>query len=140
MLTNLLYEERRDVRDIVNMLSVKFADLTQAVSSLSGGNQQKTIVGKWLLTKPEILILDEPTRGIDVGAKSEIHKLIAGLADEGMAVIMVSSELPEIEGMSDRVYVFRDGRICAEFSKEELAVNEVVRHAFGIERKGSMDR
>jgi inositol transport system ATP-binding protein len=91
-------------------LRVKTPDLFELVRNLSGGNQQKVLVGRWLLTSPRILILDEPTRGIDVGAKADIHRLISSLATEGAAVVMISSELPEILGMSDRVMVMRDGR------------------------------
>ena len=91
---------------------VKTPDLFEPVQNLSGGNQQKVLVGRWLLTSPRILILDEPTRGIDVGAKAEIHRLISTLAAEGAAVIMISSEMPEILGMSDRVMVMREGRVA----------------------------
>jgi len=93
-------------------LRVKTPDLFEPVQHLSGGNQQKVLVGRWLLTSPRILILDEPTRGIDVGAKAEIHRLISGLAAGGAAVIMISSEMPEILGMSDRVMVMREGRVA----------------------------
>jgi inositol transport system ATP-binding protein len=86
---------------------------------LSGGNQQKVLVGRWLLTAPRILILDEPTRGIDVGAKAEIHRLISTLAAEGAAVIMISSEMPEILGMSDRVMVMRQGRMAGIVNRSE---------------------
>jgi len=94
---------------IANTLRVKTPDLFELVRNLSGGNQQKVLVGRWLLTAPRILILDEPTRGIDVGAKSDIHRLISNLAADGAAVVMISSEMPEILGMSDRVMVMRDG-------------------------------
>ena len=83
--------------------------MDEIILNLSGGNQQKVLVGRWLLTKPKILILDEPTRGIDVGAKAEIHRLISRLAGEGVAVIMISSELPEVLGMSDRIMVMHEG-------------------------------
>ena len=86
----------------------------QIVRQLSGGNQQKVVLGKWLATKPRILIMDEPTRGIDVGAKAEIHLLMRKLAGEGMAILMISSELPEVLGMSDRVLVMNGGRIVAD--------------------------
>jgi inositol transport system ATP-binding protein len=94
---------------MADMLRVKTPGLFAPVGHLSGGNQQKVLVGRWLLTSPRILILDEPTRGIDVGAKADIHRLISTLASEGAAVVMISSELPEILGMSDRVMVMRDG-------------------------------
>ncbi len=99
-------------RDMAAALQVKARNLFEPVQGLSGGNQQKVLVGRWLLTSPRILILDEPTRGVDVGAKAEIHRLISNLAAAGAAVIMVSSEMPEILGMSDRVMVMRDGRIA----------------------------
>ena len=91
-------------------LSIKTPSLSQLIRNLSGGNQQKVLVSRWLLTLPDILMIDEPTRGIDVGAKSEIHRLMSGLAKEGKAILMVSSEMPEILGMSDRVLVMAGGR------------------------------
>jgi len=99
-------------RDMASSLRVKTPSLSEPVQTLSGGNQQKVLVGRWLLTSPRILILDEPTRGIDVGAKAEIHRLIANLAADGAAVVMISSEMPEILGMSDRVMVMREGRVA----------------------------
>jgi inositol transport system ATP-binding protein len=94
-----------------SMLGVKTPDLQEPVMNLSGGNQQKVLIARWLLTQPRILILDEPTRGIDVGAKAEIHRLITQLAGQGVAVLMISSELPEILGMSDRILVMHGGRV-----------------------------
>jgi inositol transport system ATP-binding protein len=96
--------------ELVNKLRVKTPGLNERVENLSGGNQQKVLIGRWLLTDPQILILDEPTRGIDVGAKAEIHRLITVLAGQGVAVIMISSEMPEILGMSDRIMVMHEGR------------------------------
>jgi inositol transport system ATP-binding protein len=90
---------------------VKTPDLHEVIQNLSGGNQQKVLIGRWLLTKPKILILDEPTRGIDVGAKAEIHRLVSQLAGQGVAVLMISSEMPEVLGMSDRVMVMHEGRL-----------------------------
>ena len=89
------------------------------VSTLSGGNQQKVVLSKWMFPEPDILILDEPTRGIDVGAKYEIYKLIHELADQGKAIILVSSELPELLGMADRIYTIFEGRITGEIPAEE---------------------
>jgi rhamnose transport system ATP-binding protein len=97
----------------------------QAVRQLSGGNQQKVVLAKWLATKPQVLILDEPTRGIDVGTKAEVHRLISQLAAQGLAILMISSELPEVLGMSDRILVMREGRLTGEFSREE-ATQEVI--------------
>jgi len=89
------------------------------VLNLSGGNQQKVLIGRWLLTRPRILILDEPTRGIDVGAKAEIHRLISKLAGDGVAVIMISSEMPEILGMSDRIMVIHEGRVTGFLDRKD---------------------
>lgn len=108
---------------------VKAADLAEPVRHLSGGNQQKVLVGRWLLTAPRILILDEPTRGIDVGAKAEIHRLISSLAAQGAAVIMISSEMPEILGMSDRVLVMRQGRVAGILDRAGATQVELMRLA-----------
>jgi inositol transport system ATP-binding protein len=102
-----------------NALRVKTPDLHERVENLSGGNQQKVLIGRWLLTNPKILILDEPTRGIDVGAKAEIHKLITRLAGDGVAVIMISSEMPEVLGMSDRIMVMHEGRVTGFLDRKE---------------------
>ncbi len=104
-------------RQAITALGIRARGPAQPVRQLSGGNQQKVVLAKWLETKPRILILDEPTRGIDVGAKAEIHKLIRQLAGEGMAILMISSELPEVLGMSDRVLVMSQGRIVGAFDK-----------------------
>src|SRR5207302_10224591 len=102
------------VVDYVDKLSIRLADVSQRVIDLSGGNQQKVVIARWLALKPRILIMDEPTRGIDVGAKAEVHALISQLAREGVAIIMISSELPEVLGMSDRILVMREGRMVGE--------------------------
>ena len=102
---------RRDCEEMSRTLRVKTPDLQEVIQNLSGGNQQKVLIGRWLLTRPKILILDEPTRGIDVGAKAEIHRLVSKLAGEGVAVLMISSEMPEVLGMSDRVMVMHEGRM-----------------------------
>jgi inositol transport system ATP-binding protein len=115
-------------------LSIKTPTLAQLIKLLSGGNQQKVLVSRWLLTNPEILMIDEPTRGIDVGAKAEIHRLMSGLAREGKAIIMVSSEMPEILGMSDRVLVMSGGRLRAEFSRVEATQEKVLEAATIVER------
>ncbi|WP_110649074.1 sugar ABC transporter ATP-binding protein [Salinicola peritrichatus] len=101
------------------VLHVKTPDLEELIGNLSGGNQQKVLIGRWLMTKPRILILDEPTRGIDVGAKAEIHRLISKLAGEGVAVIMISSELPEVLGMSDRIMVMHQGRVTGFLDRSD---------------------
>jgi inositol transport system ATP-binding protein len=114
-------------------LSIKTPSLAQLVRLLSGGNQQKVLVSRWLLTSPDILMIDEPTRGIDVGAKAEIHRLMCRLAAEGKAILMVSSELPEILGMSDRVLVMHEGRITGEFSRAEATQEKIMQAATGSE-------
>ena len=103
------------------------------MSQLSGGNQQKVILSRWLLNEPRILILDEPTRGIDVGSKSEIHRLISMLAQSGIAIILVSSELPEIMGMCDRIEVVRAGRIVHECMRADATQESLIQYAFGID-------
>ena len=109
--------ERAATRALGGRLSVKAAHWEQALGELSGGNQQKVVIAKWLATKPKIIILDEPTKGIDVGSKAAVHDFIGELAEEGLAVILVSSELPEIMGLSDRVIVMHEGRIAAQFER-----------------------
>jgi ribose transport system ATP-binding protein/inositol transport system ATP-binding protein len=114
---------------MADTLRVKTPDLFEPVRNLSGGNQQKVLVGRWLLTSPRILILDEPTRGIDVGAKADIHRLISGLATEGAAVVMISSEMPEILGMSDRVMVMREGRTAGILDRRDANQVDLMRLA-----------
>ena len=112
-------------------LEIKTPSMDQVIKLLSGGNQQKVLVSRWLLTTPDILILDEPTRGIDVGAKAEIHRLMCKLAQEGKAIIMISSELPEILGMSDRVLVMHEGRVGGEFARQDATQESIMRAATG---------
>ena len=107
-------------------LALKTPSLNQQIQNLSGGNQQKVLLSRWLLTDPDILIIDEPTRGIDVGAKSEIHRLMSSLAQQGKAIIMVSSEMPEILGMSDRVVVMCEGRLVGEVSRAEATQENIM--------------
>ena len=117
--------ERRMAEEGVTRFSVKTNSVDEIAGRLSGGNQQKIVLGKWLANNPKLLILDEPTRGIDVGAKAEIHRLMSELAAEGVAILMISSELPEVLGMSDRVLVMREGRLVAEFDRA-AATSEAV--------------
>ncbi len=124
-------EEERNCLEMRDKLSIKVSSLKQPISGLSGGNQQKAIIARWLLAKPRILILDEPTRGIDVGAKAEIHHQISLLAKQGMAIIMISSELQEVMGMSDRIMVMREGRIVGEFLRDEADSEQIMKKAFG---------
>jgi inositol transport system ATP-binding protein len=112
-------------------LSIRTPTINQRIQYLSGGNQQKVLISRWLLTYPDILILDEPTRGIDVGAKAEIHKMMSALACEGKSIIMISSELPEILGMSDRIIVMHEGRLSGELSREEATQERILEHATG---------
>lgn len=125
-------KESSEVSNMVRKMNVKLSSLDQPLSSLSGGNQQKAILGKWLLTNAKVLILDEPTRGIDIGAKAEIYSLISDLADKGMAVILISSELPETMGMADRIITFFEGRITKEFCAAEYNQESIIKAAFGM--------
>lgn len=118
----------------VKKLNIKVPSIGTQISSLSGGNQQKVVLAKWLAAKPEILILDEPTRGIDVGAKIEIYKLIRKMAKQGTAVIVVSSELPEVIGLADRVYVMREGRMVGELEGSDIENKQIMHLMFGHEK------
>jgi ABC-type sugar transport system ATPase subunit len=118
--------ERAIAAEYVERLSIATPSLTKVVSGLSGGNQQKVVLAKWLASQPRILILDEPTRGIDVGAKAEVHALMSQLAQQGMAILMISSELPEIMGMSDRVIVMCQGRVTGAFERHELSQEAIM--------------
>ncbi|MGA9089271.1 MAG: sugar ABC transporter ATP-binding protein [Bradyrhizobium sp.] len=128
--------ERALVEKYVEELGVKTPDIDTIVGTLSGGNQQKVVLGKWLNASPEIFILDEPTRGIDIGAKVEIYKLLNRLAGQGVAIIMISSELPEVLGMSDRILVMREGAIVAEFTRDEATREAIMEFATGARRTG----
>ncbi len=121
-----------DCNEMVDLLRIKTPGLEQIVKNLSGGNQQKVLIARWLLINADVLILDEPTRGIDVGAKAEIHKLMSRLAKQGKAIIMISSELPEVLGMSDRIIVMHEGKVTGELSREEATQEEIMRLAAGI--------
>lgn len=124
-------KERGLAKELTEKLRVKFSDLSQLVSSLSGGNQQKIVLAKWLATKAKILIFDEPTRGIDVGSKNEIYHLLRELAKEGLAVIMVSSDLEEVLGLSDRIYVMCNGSITGELPGKGACQEKVLSLAMG---------
>ncbi|KUP91829.1 sugar ABC transporter ATP-binding protein [Tritonibacter horizontis] len=130
-----LAEEFDLARHYTQRLDLRAAALDQDVGNLSGGNQQKVVIAKWLATKPKVIILDEPTKGIDIGSKAAVHAFMAELAAEGLSVIMVSSEIPEIMGMSDRVIVMREGLIAAELEGDALTPETLVRHAAGIGEK-----
>ena len=116
-------------------INVKANSINQVVGSLSGGNQQKVVLAKWMLTQPDVLILDEPTRGIDVGAKYEIYCVINELAKAGKAVIVISSEMPEIIGTCDRVYVINGGEIVGELGKAEVTQEKIMQCIMAHNRK-----
>ena len=119
-------------RQIQRCTSDKNSSINQLVGNLSGGNQQKVAVAKWLASESKILILDEPTRGIDVGAKQEIYELINRLNGRRLAIIMISSEMEEIMGMSDRMLVMAEGRIVGELDREEFSQNQIMKYASNI--------
>jgi len=120
-------------REYTERLALKAVALDQIVDELSGGNQQKVVIAKWLATRPAIIILDEPTKGIDIGSKAAVHAFMRELSSQGMAVIMVSSEIPEIIGMSDRIIVMREGRCVAEFDRSHVKPEDLVRAAAAID-------
>ncbi|HET6861371.1 MAG TPA: sugar ABC transporter ATP-binding protein [Streptomyces sp.] len=123
--------ERSRSLDWAVKLQVKYARIADAVGTLSGGNQQKVVLAKWLATGPRVLIVDEPTRGIDVGTKAEVHRLLSALAADGVAVLVISSDLPEILGMADRVLVMHEGRISAEIARADATEESVMAAATG---------
>ncbi|HKW69344.1 MAG TPA: sugar ABC transporter ATP-binding protein [Candidatus Dormibacteraeota bacterium] len=117
--------------DYSKQLQVRATGVDQAASGLSGGNQQKVVIAKWLATKPTILLLDEPTQGVDIGAKAEVHRIISQLAAQGMAIVLISSELPEVLGMADRIVVLHEGRVAAEFGRDEASQERIMAAATG---------
>lgn len=126
--------EKNLYQSMVERLGIRLSGPTQAAKSLSGGNQQKVVIAKWLGIEPEVLILDEPTRGVDVGAKKEIYSIINELAERGVAIIMVSSELPEVIGMADRVLVMHEGCLTGEVTKEDMTQERIMHFATGGEK------
>ena len=114
-------------------MNVKAPSVASVVGKLSGGNQQKVVLSKWLYTDPEVLILDEPTRGIDIGTKAEVHRIVSGLAARGLAILLISSELPEVLAMADRVLVMHEGRLTRELSRDEADEERVIRAATGVQ-------
>jgi rhamnose transport system ATP-binding protein len=129
--------EYRFAREWATRLHLKFGRLSNSVSTLSGGNQQKVVLAKWLSRRPQLLIVDEPTRGIDVATKSEVHRLLVELAQEGVAVLMISSELPEVLRVADRVLVMREGRLVAEFSQQDASEESIVAAGTGQDAMAS---
>ncbi len=132
-------ERRRIVERFITRLSIKTSSPDQKVRELSGGNQQKVLLARWLCANPKLLILDEPTRGIDVGAKAEIQALIRELADQGLGVLMISSELDEVVEGGDRVFVLSDGRTVAELSREQVTPAAIIAAMAHVEPQGIGD-
>jgi D-xylose transport system ATP-binding protein len=123
--------ERRSIRPLFDSLRIKARDLDVRSGDLSGGNQQKIVIGKALLVGPKVVLLDEPTRGIDVAAKVDVYELVNRLTDEGKAVVLVSSELPELMGMSDRLLVLHEGIVTGAFEKSEATPDAILAAAMG---------
>ena len=126
--------EVKEAKEITSRMKLKAPNLDVEVGKLSGGNQQKVVLSKWLMNNPKILILDEPTRGIDVGAKYEIYKIMNELVQQGVGIVLISSELPEVLGMSDRIIVMSQGRITGEFTREEATQEKIMVCATGGEK------
>ncbi len=124
-------KEKQIAAEYTRRLGVKTPAIYNAVSTLSGGNQQKVALSRWLVTQPSVLILDEPTQGVDVGAKAEIHELMMELAEQGVAILMISSELSEILGMSDRIAVMNSGTIAKIFERPEATQDGILSVALG---------
>ena len=135
--SNLIFMDHRKmlsaVTDIVRNLDIKTPSLEQQVMNLSGGNQKKVMLAKWLVINPKVLIVDEPTRGVDVGVKADVHQLLRDLAVRGVGVIMISSELPEVLGMSDRILIMREGEIVGEISHADATEENVMSYAAGVQ-------
>lgn len=125
------YDEVTAVEDFIRLFNIKTPTRDQIIGNLSGGNQQKVAIAKGLMTRPKVLILDEPTRGVDVGAKKEIYQLINQFKAEGMSIILVSSEMPEVLGMSDRIMVMHEGRISGEFMATDADQEKLLACAVG---------
>jgi rhamnose transport system ATP-binding protein len=123
--------ERAFAADWAQRLRLKYGRLTDPVSQLSGGNQQKVVLAKWLGRQPALLIVDEPTRGIDIATKAEVHELLVRLAQQGVAILMISSELPEVLHIGDRILVMREGRLTAEYSHREASEEKIMAAATG---------
>jgi len=126
-------DEHAHVSEYIKKLSVKTTGLNQKVKNLSGGNQQKVIIAKWVMLSPKVLIVDEPTRGIDVGAKKEIYDVLNNLKKMGKAIILISSDMPEIVGISDRVIVMHEGMITGELKREDITQENIMKYAVGIQ-------
>jgi len=125
--------ERALAQRFMDELRIKATSPAQAVRSLSGGNQQKVVLGKWLAASPRILLLDEPTHGVDVGTKADVHRTISQLAAEGLSILLISSELPELLGMSDRILVMREGRLVGELARDQATEERIISAAAGAQ-------
>jgi ABC-type sugar transport system ATPase subunit len=123
--------EQNAISETVQSLRLKAESLHQSVNSLSGGNQQKVVLAKWIQTDPKILLLDEPTRGVDIGAKQEIYELMNQWTQAGLAIVLITSEMPELLAMSDRILVMHRGRITAEFYREQATQEKILGAALG---------
>lgn len=130
-------EERKLAEDAIQQFGIRASGTEQITNKLSGGNQQKVVIAKWLATNPRLLIMDEPTRGVDVGAKAEIHRLMGELVERGLAILMISSELPEIMGMSDRILVMREGSLVAEFERDETDQEKIAAAMMGADNSAN---
>ncbi|MGE3831261.1 MAG: sugar ABC transporter ATP-binding protein [Parvibaculaceae bacterium] len=129
--------ERAETRKLGKRLAVKAANWEQRLAELSGGNQQKVVIAKWLATRPKVILLDEPTKGIDIGSKAAVHDFIGELAQEGLAVVLISSELPEIMGLADRVIVMKEGRIVEQFKRGQWSAEDIVGAATGASKEAA---
>jgi ribose transport system ATP-binding protein len=134
-----LGEERNRTLGFIKKLRIATPGVDQFVQNLSGGNQQKVVLAKWLASESRVLIFDEPTRGIDVGAKIEVYNLMNSLVENGAAVIMVSSEMPELLGMSDRILVIHEGRLAAEFDRAEATQEKILAAAMGVQSDATVN-
>jgi ribose transport system ATP-binding protein len=123
------------VQEFITKLDVRTPSLDQKINNLSGGNQQKVLIGEWLATEPEVLIVDEPTRGIDVGTKQEIHRLLRRLAEQGKSILVISSDLPEVLRISNRIAVMRKGRLVGILSQDEVSEESIMQLAAGVTQK-----
>lgn len=122
-------KENDIVKEYANAMKIRTPHYEQMLLNLSGGNQQKVVIAKWLATKPKVLIMDEPTRGVDVGAKAKIYSIMNELARQGISIIMISSELPEVINMSDRVLVMREGKLAGILNREEVSQERIMSFA-----------
>src|SRR6185312_339337 len=129
--------EQEETRRFGRRLSIKAANWEQRLAELSGGNQQKVVIAKWLATRPKVIVLDEPTKGIDIGSKAAVHDFIGELAEDGLAVVLISSELPEVMGLADRVFVMKEGRMIEEYRRGRWSAEAIVGAATGAAKEAA---